>query len=216
MRIRLGACLTEEPTVCPRCGQDIVERTGAHGLCCATPEATRGHYGVRDSVLALVHIADTSASVEVPELIASAPGLRPADIFTSAALPGGQAALDIGICSPDATGAGSDCVESMWRRKTAVYAMHLEEIRRTGVTYVPLVASCYGRLHPEMSVILERIALQAARRLGVGDYSSMLRRATSALGVAIWRRAVAMARACLPTLPAESLQVLFGGDVDGG
>ena len=107
--------------MCPRCGEDIVERTGAHGLRCAAPEATRGHYGVRDSVLALVHIADASASIEVPELIASAPGLRPADIFTTAALPGGQAALDIGICSPDATGAGTDCCETMWQRKTWHY-----------------------------------------------------------------------------------------------
>jgi len=210
VRIRLGAFLTDEPTLCERCGTEIVERTAAHGLCCASPEGTRGHYLVRDAVLPLVHLADPSATTEVPELIPNAPALRPADIFSESALPGGQAALDIGICSPDATNAGTDCCASMWSRKRGHYSEHLEDMASRGLRYVPLVFSCYGRAHADSAAALELVARQAARRLGVANHEPLLRRARAGIGVAIMRRAAAMARACLPKLGRESLALLFG------
>ena len=70
--------------------------------------------------------------------------------------------------------------------------------------------SCYGRLHPESANVLERIAGQAARRLGVRDQRPLLRRARAALGVALCCRAAAMARACLPKLSQESVALLLG------
>ena len=129
VRVRLGAFLTDEPSICARCGVCIADRTAAHGLCCAAPEATRGHYSARDSLLNFVHLADPSATTEVPELIPDAPALRPADIYSSSALPGGQAALDIGICSPDAAGAGE--------RKVEHYAEHLDGIRAAACATCP-------------------------------------------------------------------------------
>ena len=59
---------------------------------------------------------------------------------------------------------------------------------------------------------IERLATQAARRLGAPDHRPLLRREHAALGVALWRRAAAMARACLRPLTRESLQLLYGGD----
>ena len=121
----------------------------------------------------------------------------------------------MGVCSPDASGAGNDCCESMWRRKRDHYSDFADEMRAAGVAYVPLVVSCYGRWHADSVVVLERIAMQACRRLGIGDHRPLLRRAHSALGVALWRRAVAMARACLPSHSAEELCILFGdGEAD--
>ena len=158
VRIRIGAHLTEDPALCPRYGCSIVERTAAHALCCASPQGTHGHYEIRDSLLHLTHLADPNASTEVPEIIASAPALRPADIFTSAALPGGMAALDVGVCSPDASGAGADCCEAMWRSKRSHYADYAGEMQACGVTYAPLVISCYGRWHAESATFLDRIA----------------------------------------------------------
>ena len=98
LRIRLGASLTEEEILCTRCGHTIVDSMAAHALCCAAPEGTHGHYEARDKLLNLVQLADPGATTEVPELIPSRPALRPADIFTTAALPGSRAALDIGVC----------------------------------------------------------------------------------------------------------------------
>ena len=61
---------------------------------------------------------------------------------------------------------------------------------------------------------LDRIALQAGRRQGATNYQSLLRRTKAALGVAVVTRAVAMARACLPKLDKEALQLLFAEDLD--
>ena len=80
--------------------------------------------------------------------------------------------------------------------------------------YMPMVLSCYGRLHHEAVVNLERIALQAGRRQGVSNYRPLLRRTKAALGVAVVTRAVAMARACLPKLGEEALRLLFAQDLD--
>ena len=80
--------------------------------------------------------------------------------------------------------------------------------------YKPVVMSCYGRLHPEAAVTLERIALQAGRKQGVTNHGSLLRRTRAALGVALVTRAVAMARACLPRLDKEALQLLFAEGLD--
>ena len=215
LRIRLGAFLTDEPTLCARCGKEILERNAAHALCCAAPEGTHGHYEARDKVFNLVQLADNTATTEVPELIPSAPALRPADIYTDGALPGTKAALDIGICSPDATNAGLDCCESMWDRKRARYEEYFEEMAANNLRYVPVVLSCYGRLHPEAADTLERIALQAGRRLGISNHKALLRRATAAVGVTVVTRAVAMARACLPRLGEEALQLFFGEGPDG-
>ena len=212
--VRVGAHLVEDAFVCPRCGTEVVGRTASHALCCAAPQGTHGHYDARDQLLLAVHLADPGATPEAPEIIASHPALRPADIFTSAAIPGGMAALDVGIASPDAAGAGDDCVETMWRRKRGAYAEHFDEMRAIGVTYVPVVLSCYGRWHADSAVTLERVCQQAARRLGIADHRPILRRAQAAAGVAIWRRAAAMARACLPAPSAEAMAALFG-DVDG-
>ena len=214
VRIRIGAHLVDDAFVCPRCSTEVVGRTASHALCCAAPEGTHGHYDARDQLLLSVHLADPSATPEAPEIIASHPALRPADIFTTAAIPGGLAALDVGIASPDAAGAGDDCVESMWRKKRGTYAPHFDEMRAFGVTYVPMVISCYGRWHPESAVTLERICVQASRRLGLADHLPLLRKARATAGVAIWRRAAAMARACLPRLRPEEMALIFSEELE--
>ena len=58
VRLRIGAPIMDEPMMCQRCGTAILDRAGRHCLLCATPEATRGHFAVRDAVLHLAHLAD--------------------------------------------------------------------------------------------------------------------------------------------------------------
>ena len=43
-----------------------LDRACSHGLQCATPKATRGHYEVRAHVLTLAHLAGPSAEAEAP------------------------------------------------------------------------------------------------------------------------------------------------------
>ena len=101
----------------------------------------------------------------------------------------------MGICSPDASGAGDDCCEAMWRRKRETYAEYLEELAAQGIRYEPMVFSCFGRVHHNCAVTLERLAQQAARRQGVASHRGILRRTLKSLGVALVRRAAAMAKA---------------------
>ena len=134
--------------------------TGLHCLCCAPAESTKGHYCARDKILELAHIADSSATTEIRNLFPSAPLLRLADIFTSAARQGRLAALDIGICSPDASGAGMDCTATMYENKIRKYAEHLRQ--DNGFDYIPMICSCYGRAHPECQNDLKLLAQRAA------------------------------------------------------
>ena len=111
------------------------------------------------------------------------------------------------VCSPDASGAGDDCCEAMWRRKRETYAEYLEELAAQGIRYEPMVFSCFGRVHHNCAVTLERLAQQAARRQGVASHRGILRRTLKSLGVALVRRAVAMAKACQHPLRAQALQL---------
>ena len=103
-----------------------------------------------------------------------------------------------------AAGAGDDCVESMWRRKHGTYVEHFDEMRAIGVTYVPVVLSCYGRWPADSAVTLERVCQQAARRLGIDAHRHILRRPRLPLvppfgaGRLLWR-----ARACPRPLPTR-------------
>ena len=172
IRPRIGAPLIDDPMLCPKCGNVVLSRSASHALCCvgALGESTKFRSKIRDSVLALVRIADSSAEPEVPGLIPDAPTLRSADIFTEAAVPGCQAALDIGVMSPDATGAGADCCESMFQRKLGVYSEHLLALSAQGIRYKPLIVSCDGRAHLDTTATLETIAVRAAHRKGFLDH----------------------------------------------
>ncbi len=212
VRVRLGAPIIDEAVVCHRCGAAILERKCTHALCCSLGEATKGHNRVRDDVLRLVHIADSAAETEVQGLIPDAPSLRPADIFTEAAFPGCQAAMDIGIASPDAAGAGEDCCEAMYQGKMNKYEQHLPALTSRGIRYKPMVMSAYGRWHPDSLVTMEAIARRAARKRGFLDHRLLLRRSLASIGVLVWRRAAAMVRSCLPKPTAEEMALLFGHD----
>ena len=101
----------------------------------------------------------------------------------------------------------------MFQKKKGTYQEHFAEMALHGVRYIPVVLSCYGRLHPKAERTLEQLAQHAGRRQGVTNYKALLQRTKTAVGVAVVTRAVAMARACFPKLTSEALQLLFG---DGG
>ncbi|CAE8601449.1 unnamed protein product [Polarella glacialis] len=198
VRLRLGASFATEPLLCRAC-RGTLDPSGYHAFCCAPGESTRGHNDVRDCLFDLARLADSTAEREVLGLLDAAPGLRPADVLTSAASPGLTSALDVGVASPDAANAGADCAEAMRVRKRATYARFLPALLAEGVEYRPLVWSCWGREHPDTTAALTQLARQAARRRGASDYRPLLRRARARIGAAIARRAAGMLRACMPT-----------------
>ena len=208
VRLRLGACIADGPQICNCCGDAVIDSKAIHSSCCALGKSTAGHNAVRDAILDAVHLADPAAHAEASGLIPSRPTLRPADIFTAAALPGGQAALDIGIMSPHALGAGSDCCEAMHAKKIACYAMHFDELSVQGVRYRPLAMSCYGRLHPETARVLDDICQKVARRHGFAEHLPILQRLHQVIGARLQSRLASMARCCLPRLSRGELLVV--------
>ena len=197
VRMRLGAGFALEPLRCACCGGTL-DPGGTHSTCCALGESTRGHNGVQDIVLDLALVADSTAEKEVIGLLDTAPGLRPADVLTSAVTPGVTTALDVGIAAPAAQGAGEDCTEAMRVRKRRKYAKYLPALEAEGVVYKPMVWSCWGREHPDTTAALTSLARQAARRRGLGTHKELLRQTRARVGAALARRTSAMLRACLP------------------
>ena len=74
-------------------------------------------------------------------------------------------ACDVGIASPEASGAGLDCVESMRVRKLEHSGERvLMELEEQNVRYTPLVPSCYGRLSTVLTSLLRAAAQEMAAR----------------------------------------------------
>ena len=92
-----------------------------HALCCSLAEATVGHNRVKEVIHAGCVVSDPGSCMEAVGFIGSRPELRPADILTRAAIPNRVAALDVGIKSPEAGGAGEDCAEVMVAEKLNYY-----------------------------------------------------------------------------------------------
>ncbi len=116
----------------------ILDRACQHAFCCASAEGTIHHYWSRDAILPLIRLAGTNACTEPLGLIPSAPALRPADIFSATAVPGCRTALDVGIMSPDATGARADCCRAIFERKCKDYSKYKQELADDQVEYIPL------------------------------------------------------------------------------
>ena len=196
--LRPCACALErpahEPAVCGRCGVSLLDASAAHALCCAN--AVAGHNDVRNELHAAACSCDPSAELEPLGLIPSHPTLRPADILTSAALPGRLAALDVGVTSPDVAGADADCTVSMVNTKRSNYAAHEDELRAEGIQYLPVVWSAYGRPHPDASRVLLTLARGAARRWDEASFRSLARHWACKIAAAIWRRGANMVLAC--------------------
>ena len=197
MRIRLGCAFAPTERLCAACGERVLDRQGYRALCCARGESTKGHYRVRDALVAPFAAADATTACEVPGLVPSAPELRPADILTQAAHPSLTSAVDVMVKSPNATGAGLDCTEAGKREKLERYAAVLPELEAQGIRYAPAVFSAYGRRHPDVTHMLNQAARRVARRRGVAIAEVPVRGWARDLAVAVWSRAAAMVHRCL-------------------
>ena len=196
VRIRLGAAGPPDPTPCAICGKALLDSGGAHASCCAGAEATRGHYAVAKLVHNAACTCDPSAETEVPDLI---PGtdLRPADVLTTA-LGNGMTSIDVGICSPYAQNAGSDCTVSMFQRKMFKYGPHLEALSRQNIEYLPLIWSSFGRPHARTISVLRTLSKRISRRRGAACPAEVFQHLMGSISVEIARRAAKQVQSCWP------------------
>ena len=196
----MAAASMQDPEAlpCRICKTGTLDHAATHCFCDALGQATKGHNSVRDDLLGITKMADASAEKEPVGLIPSHPLLRPADVLTSATTDGRLSAMDVGICSPDAADAGEDCTDTMRQRKLQDYGPYLCELEAQGITYTPMIWSCYGRPHQATVDSLRAICKRAARRRTDQKWRTLYRRAAGIISVRIWQRAARMAFACLP------------------
>ena len=194
--------------VCHGCHARVLDLQCRHALCCSLGEATIGHNRVQEVIHAGCAVSDASACMEAVGLVDSRPELRPADVLTRAAIPNRIAALDVGIKSPEAGGAGEDCAEAMMQEKLQYYADVIPELERKGITYSPITFSCFGRRHGTTTKIMTQVAQRAARFRGLSSYKPLLRRWEATVSAEIWRRAAHMVRRCFPKPGPDSLMLM--------
>ena len=203
VRFRLGCAGPAEPITCAACNSGILDTGAAHASCCALGEATRGHNAVSSLIHAAAQQCDHTSEMEVPGLI---PGtdLRPADILTSA-LGIAYTALDVSICSPHASEAGTDCTQSRVEAKLEYYGPHLAALLRQNISYTPIVWSAYGRPHPNTLTVLRSLSKSIARKRNIASAEVVFHWLHSSITLEIWRRSARQIRTCWPVtdLPAN-------------
>jgi hypothetical protein len=205
---RLGARIFERDVTCRLCGSPLDAQL-EHSECCATAEATRGHYTCVRAVVGGLRLADPAVTTE-PQGLTSTQS-RPADILTIAAVPGRSAALDVCIASPNAAAAAGDAAQAAFRRKLRRYRREIPELQAAGIIYRPMVWTSNGRPHPAVTRTLRFAAELAARRSDQSaDPCSFLSRWRHEIQVAIQRRRAAMARSVLPRATAREAWLLTG------
>ena len=205
---RLGARVHDGSGQCRLCGA-LLDPQLEHAEVCATAEATRGHYACVRALVDGFRLADPTVTTEARGLTNTQ--ARPADILTTAAVPGRSAALDVCIASPNAAAAQGDAAESAFRRKLRHYRHVIPELARAGITFRPLIWTADGRPHPAAVRTMRYAADRAAGR-GSDEVksSALLGRWRHEVMVSILRRRAAMARAVQPRPSARSRWLLTG------
>ena len=112
------------------------------------------------------------------------------------------AALDVGIISPAASGAGANCVETMRARKVARLEPFSAELDAQDIHYRPVTFSCFGRPHPDAHKAIVNLARRSARRRGREPHLEE-RRMMSRVTSEIWKRAARMLCKCWPEVVSD-------------
>ena len=120
-----------------------------HAETCSNAKATRQHHACVHAAVCGVKLADPGITTEPNELTASQS--RPADILTTAAVPGRSAALDVCVASTNAAAARRDAAQTAFDRKQSHYRNEIGELRQEGIHYRPLVWTADGRPHPAVT-----------------------------------------------------------------
>jgi hypothetical protein len=205
---RLGNRVYTGTAPCRLCGA-VLDAHLEHSETCSTAEATRGHYACVRALVDGLRLADPAVTTEPRGLTTTTS--RPADIFTTAVVPGRGAALDVCVASPNAAIAMGDAADSAFRRKMRRYRREIRELAAAGIACRPLVWTADGRPHPAATRTLRYAAEIAVTRNGQQSTAgSLVTRWKHEIQVAISRRRAAMARAVLPRTPARELWLLAG------
>ena len=205
---RIGCRAFVGSAPCRICGTTL-DAFLEHSEICCTSVATRGHYACVRAVVDGLKLADPAVTTEPRGLTSRAS--RPADIFTTAAVPGRSAALDVCVASPNAAAAMGDAAAAAFRRKLRRYRAEIRELGVANIAFRRLVWTADGRPHAAVTRTLRYAAGIAASRNSQGSTpGAILSRWKHEIQIAILRRRGAMARAVLPKPSSHEHWLLTG------
>ena len=171
---------------CRLCGS-FLDPQLEHGETCSTTEAPR----MRSRRLWVDwKLADPGISMEPRGLTATQS--RPADLFTTAAVPGRSAALDVSVASPNAAAARGDAAQAAFDRKLSDYRQEIPDLRNQGIHCRPFVWTGGRRPHPVVTRTLQCAADVASSRDGRIRFNT-------GGNTKLFRQRAAMTRAVLPS-----------------
>ena len=211
VRLRLGCEFLTDVVPCRLCVEPL-DRKLDHSSCCAKSVRTRRHYAIVRSCMNRFKIADHAAQIEQRGVAESEIAACPADIFTSVAIPGREAALDTSVPSPHAGHAGRDCNESAWRRKHDRYSQLIDEVRSDGIAFRPVLRSSEGRPHSTAIRIVSyaSTSTMVARKFDGVQAPIVRRRWDEEIGILLAAARPRMAMAYFPRMDPHDAVVMFG------
>ena len=181
-----------------------------NGETCSTAKATREHYACVHAVVGGLKLADPSITTVSRGLTASQ--CMPADVFTTAAVPGRGAALDSCVASPNAAAARGDAAQASFDRKLSHYRDEISDLRTPKHSLSTSCLDCRRGDHTRPSREHCR-TLQTLHPAGTASRcrrNSLQRRWIHEIQIALLRRRAAMTRAVLPNLSARAEWLLAG------
>ena len=144
-----------------RCCGSFLDPQLEHAETCSKEENTRGHYACVHAVVCGMKLADPGITTEPRGLTASQ--YRPADISTTAAVPGRSAALHVCVASSIAAAARGDAAQATFDRKLSQYRNEMGELRQQRTHYPP---SCVDGGRTAVTRTLQYVADIASSRNG--------------------------------------------------
>ena len=167
-----------------------------HAGCCATAEATRGHYSVVRASTAVAKTIDPTTPREAT--FGDSTRLRPGDIITNAVLDGRRVAIDVGIAS-QANQTQGDPIQNYANTKLRKYRRIIEnELHADGISFRAAIWKQEGRPGKDAHEIIEGLAYQAEKYLPNANKKEVRVRLRHEITTQLQARIVKMIRACVP------------------
>ena len=188
-----------------RCYSSFLDPQLEHAETCSKAEATRGHHACDRAVVCGMKLADPGITTEPRGLTASQS--RPADILTSAAVPGRSVAPDVCVASSIAAAARGDAAQAAFDRKLSHYRKEIGELNRVFTAARLCGRAAASSRHSNASV---RGSSPNGQHLSA---KSLHRRWKHEIQIALLRRRAAMPRAFLPN-PSVRAEWLFAGIIN--
>ena len=196
---------------CQLCGS-FLDPQLEHRETCSTSEATRGHHACVHAVLGGLKLADPGITTRPRGLTETQS--RSADLFTTAAVPGRSAALDVCVASSNAAAARGDAAQAAFDRKLSFNMHEIPDLRNQGIHYRPFVWTADGRPHPAVTRTLQYAAdIASSHNIQQMSAKSLQRSRKHEIEMALLRRRTAMTRPVLPN-PSTRAECLLAGLID--